>query len=238
MSSPTKFLKSLIPNSLKQMMLRARFRSRGCNVSFGPGARIDTFVDFAGNSSLGAGATVFGSNVGRWTYLGDQALAINCEIGAFCSIAAKAVIGGGNHPTRDYVTTSPLFYGTIHNPWGIFPGSMQRDTELPRTRIGNDVWIGYSAIVLPGKRVGDGAIIAAGAVVTHDVEPYEIVAGVPARSIRTRFDPDDVEWLLSIGWWNWPDERLKQLRPMFRSIESLRAAVNTSATLVAAGTAS
>jgi acetyltransferase-like isoleucine patch superfamily enzyme len=207
-------------------------------VAFGPGARIDTFDDFAGNSSLGAGASVFGSRVGRWTYFGDHALAINCEIGAFCSIAAHAVIGGGNHPTRDYVTTSPLFYGTIHNPWGVFSGSMQRDIELPRTRIGNDVWIGYSAIVLPGKRIGDGAVIAAGAVVTHDVEPYEIVAGVPARSIRTRFDPEDVEWLLSIEWWKWSDERLKQLRPKFCSIESLRAAMNTSATLVAAGTAS
>jgi acetyltransferase-like isoleucine patch superfamily enzyme len=232
-----KSLKNLIPARLKQMMLRARLRSRGCNVSFGPGARIDSFTDFAGSSSLGAGASVFGSSVGRWTYFGDHALAINSEVGAFCSIAAKAVIGGGNHPTRDYVSTSPLFYGTIHNPWGVFSGSMLRDVELPRTRIGNDVWIGYSAVVLPGKCIGDGAVIAAGAVVTHDVEPYEIVAGVPARSIRSRFDPEDVEWLLSVQWWNWPDERLKRLRPEFFSVESLRSAVNASAALVSAETA-
>jgi hypothetical protein len=135
------------------------------------------------------------------------------------------------------VTTSPLFYGTIHNPWGTFAGSMHRDIELPKTHVGNDVWIGYSAIVLPGLRVGDGAVIAAGAVVTRDVEPYEIVAGVPARAIRSRFDAEDREWLLSLKWWNWSDERLKQLRPQFCSIESLRAAVGTSAKWVVAGAA-
>ena len=74
--------------------------------------------------------------------------------------------------------------------------------------IGNDVWIGRNAIILPGNTIGDGAIIAAGAVVTHDVPPYTIVGGVPARPIRKRFSDDIIEKLLEIKWWDWPEEKI------------------------------
>lgn len=217
-----------MPDWLRQAVLRARLRLRGRRVGCAPGARMDSEAEFAGNASLGAGASVFGCRVGRWTYFGEHSLAIHSDIGAFCSVAPHAVIGGGRHPTGGHVTTSPLFYSTIHNPWGDFPGSMRRDDELPRTRVGNDVWIGYSAVVLPGVTVGDGAIIGAGAVVTRDVEPYAIVAGVPARTLRSRFEPGDVQWLLGRKWWNWPDARLRGLRPRFASVASLRAEIEPS----------
>ena len=84
-------------------------------------------------------------------------------------------------------------------------------------------------MVLPGVRVGDGAIIGAGSVVTHrDVEPYAIVTGVPAKTMRLRFGREDVKWLRAHPWWNWPDERLKRLRPQFSSVACLRAAVETA----------
>jgi carbonic anhydrase/acetyltransferase-like protein (isoleucine patch superfamily) len=223
-----------MPEWLRQALLRARLRLGGRRVGFGPGARIDSEAEFAGRASLGAGASVFGCRVGRWTYFGERCLAIYSDVGAFCSVAPHAVIGGGRHPTGGHVTTSPLFYSTIHNPWGDFPGSMRRDDELPRTHVGNDVWIGYAAVVLPGVRVGDGAIIGAGAVVTRDVEPYAIVAGVPARELRSRFGPDEVRWLLAHKWWNWPDARLRGLRPRFASVGSLRAAVEPSEPAAAA----
>lgn len=214
-----------MPERLKQAMLRSRLRSRGLRVEFGAGARIDSYTDFAGSASLNAGAALFGCLVGRWTYFGNHSLAIYSDIGAFCSIAPHVIIGGGRHPTGGYVTTSPLFYSAHNNPWGSFPGALDRDSELPKTVIGSDVWIGYSAVVLPGVRVGDGAVIGAGAVVTRDVEPYGIVAGVPAKHLRSRFDRADVEWLLANKWWEWPDEQLKRLRPQFSSIASLRAAL-------------
>jgi acetyltransferase-like isoleucine patch superfamily enzyme len=233
MNSPVRLLSAAVPEWLKQALLRARIRLRGGRVRCGPGARIDSEAEFDGRSSLGAGALVLGCAVGRWTYFGERALAIYTDIGAFCSIAPHAVIGGGRHPTRGRVTTSPLFYSTIHNPWGSFAGSVPRDDELPRTHVGNDVWIGYSAVVLPGVRVGDGAVVGAGAVVTRDVEPYAVVAGVPARKLRSRFGDDDVRWLLLHRWWHWPEARLRSLRPQFESVAALRAAVEPSARFAA-----
>jgi carbonic anhydrase/acetyltransferase-like protein (isoleucine patch superfamily) len=225
MSSRASLLRSLLPEGLRQTLLRARLRPRGARVGFGPGARIDTVAEFTGPATLGAGASVFGCRVGRWTYFGDHSLSIYSEIGSFCSVAPHAIIGGGRHPTGGVVTTSPLFYGSIHNPWGTFPGAVNRDEELPRTHVGSDVWIGYNAVILPGVRVGDGAIVGAGAVVTRDVEPYAVVAGVPARPLRRRFPADEVNWLLAHRWWDWPDDRLKKLRPQFSSVAALRAAV-------------
>jgi acetyltransferase-like isoleucine patch superfamily enzyme len=224
----------MLPEAVRQALLRARLRLKGRRVQFGAGARIDSYAEFEGSASLSAGAAVFGSRVGRWSYFGDRSLVIYSDVGRFCSIAPHVVIGGGTHPTG-VVTTSPLFYSALRNPWGPFPGALDRDEELPKTYIGNDVWLGYSAVVLPGVRVGDGAVVGAGAVVTRDVEPYAIVAGVPARVLRARFDPKDVEWLLGLKWWNWPDARLRELRPKFSSIASLRAAVGCAAEPVAAG---
>ena len=76
--------------------------------------------------------------------------------------------------------------------------------------IGNDVWIGYDAVIMAGVKIGDGAVIGARAVVTKDVEPYSIVGGVPAKEIRKRFAPDIIEKLKTLQWWNWPVERIKE----------------------------
>ena len=76
--------------------------------------------------------------------------------------------------------------------------------------------IGYEAVILPGVRIGDGAIVAARAVVTKDVEPYTIVGGVPAKPIRKRFDPDTIRRLEQLRWWDWPREKLRQLLPLLR----------------------
>ncbi len=226
-------LRAALPDWLRQALLRARLRLRGNSVRFGPGARVDSYARFDGRATLDAGSAIFGARVGRWSYFGKNSLVIFADVGAFCSVAANVVIGGGRHPT-DRVTTSPLLYSASRdNPWGEFDGSLPRREELPRTHVGNDVWIGYSAVVLPGVRVGDGAVIGAGAVVTQDVEPYAIVAGVPARSMRLRFDPGDIEWLLGLRWWDWPDVRLREMRRHFSSVGSLRAAVEPAAAGVA-----
>lgn len=76
--------------------------------------------------------------------------------------------------------------------------------------IGNDVWIGYDAVIMAGVRIGDGAIIGTRAVVTKDVEPYSIVGGVPAKEIRKRFSPDLIEKLQSLQWWNWSQDKIKK----------------------------
>ena len=219
------YLRGMFPDWIRQALLRARLRLKGHAMNIGPGARIDSYAEFEAGATLDAGSAIFGSKVGRWTYFGKNAFVIFSDVGAFCSIAANVVIGGGRHPT-ERVTTSPQFYSAGHdNPWGAYADGLPRREELPRTSVGNDVWIGYSAVVLPGVRVGDGAVIGAGAVVTRDVEPYSVVAGVPAMGLRKRFAPDDVDWLLGLRWWDWPDARLREMRPHFSSIPALRAAL-------------
>jgi acetyltransferase-like isoleucine patch superfamily enzyme len=227
MSSLSKRLKPLVPDGLKQRVLRARLRLAGRRVDFGVRARIDKYTRFAGPASLHAGACVFGCSVGRWTYFGDGSLAICTEFGAFCSVAPHVIVGGGRHPVGENVTTSPNFYSARDNPWGDFADAVSPEAELPTTYVGHDVWIGYAAVVLPGVRVGDGAVIGAGAVVTKDVEPYGIVTGIPARPLRSRFGREDVAWLRELKWWDWPDETLKRLRPAFATVATLRAAVGS-----------
>lgn len=158
--------------------------------------------------------------VGEYTYFDDPDGATRFEernvlyaygpeqlvIGKYCAIATgtRFLMAGAAHPT----------VGVSTFPFTMFGGSWTERTldivtGLPSrgdTVVGNDVWFGHGATVLPGVRIGDGAIIAAGAVVTADVEPYTVVGGNPARLIRRRFDDADVDRLLRAAWWDWPVE--------------------------------
>lgn len=149
-------------------------------------------------------------SIGKYTYGSPTFLLWNSEerieIGSFCSIALDvSIFGGGEHIT-EWVTTYPLRIA--------FEDTLAYRDGLPATkgptRIGHDVWIGYRATVLSGVRIGDGAVIGAGSVVARDVPPYTIVAGNPARIVRSRFAPDQVAALLDIKWWNWPDDQIRK----------------------------
>ncbi|MSQ35705.1 MAG: CatB-related O-acetyltransferase [Dehalococcoidia bacterium] len=126
------------------------------------------------------------------------------HIGSFCSIARDVTIFvGGNH-RPDWVSTFPFRW------FFAMPGANQDGHPATRGEviIGNDVWIGVGATIMSGVRLGDGAVIGAEAVVTHDVRPYAVVVGVPAREVRRRFPDDQVDALLRIAWWDWPDEQV------------------------------
>lgn len=130
------------------------------------------------------------------------------KIGKFCSIAcgAKFLFTSGNHTLRSLSTyTFPIFY----EEWGLDTKNI-RDAWDNKGDIvvGNDVWIGYEAVILSGVTIGDGAIIGSRAVVTKDVPPYTIVGGVPARAIRKRFDEDTIAKLKALQWWNWDEEKI------------------------------
>jgi acetyltransferase-like isoleucine patch superfamily enzyme len=126
------------------------------------------------------------------------------RIGSYCSIAedVQFLVGGNHHP--EWVSTFP-FRATFGLPGEFEDG--QPASRGPVT-IGNDVWIGLGALILSGVTVGDGAVIAAGAVVTKDVRPYAIAGGNPAREIRRRFSDEQVDALLEARWWEWPEEEL------------------------------
>lgn len=131
-------------------------------------------------------------------------------IGRFCSIAcgARFLFTSGNHALKSLSTyTFPIFF----DEWGLDAKNI-RDAwdNKGDTVIGNDVWIGYEAIIMPGVKIGDGAIVGMRAVVTGDVPPYTIVGGVPARPIRKRFDDETIRRLEALRWWDWDEEKLRR----------------------------
>ena len=134
-------------------------------------------------------------------------------IGKFCSIAcgAKFMFNCANHSLKSLSTyTFPLFY----EDWDLEKADVASAWDNKGDIIiGNDVWIGFEAIVMAGVRIGDGAIVAARAVVTHDVPPYTIVGGVPAKVIRKRFDDKVIQKLVTLKWWEWPVGKIRRSLP-------------------------
>jgi len=146
-------------------------------------------------------ASVVASTVNDFSYIGPNTHVNNAEIGKFCSIGPNVRIGPGKHPTN-MVSTFPAFFSVRGQGQIIFADSDGYFEETGKVKIKNDVWIGASAIIMDNITIGDGAIIAAGAVVTKDVPPYAIVGGVPAKVIKFRFSEDTIEQLLSSKWWD------------------------------------
>lgn len=130
-------------------------------------------------------------------------------IGKFCSIAcgAKFLMNSANHALLSLSTyVFPIFY----EEWDHGMQVTEAWDNRGNITVGNDVWIGYEAVILSGVTVGDGAIVAARSVVTKDVPPYTIVGGVPARPIRRRFGQEAVRALLDLKWWDWPPEKISE----------------------------
>ncbi len=147
-------------------------------------------------------------------------------IGKFCSIAcgAKFLFNASNHALGSLSTYPfPIFF----EEWGLNTDTASIASAWDNNGdiiIGNDVWIGYEAVILAGVTIGDGAIIGTRALVTKDVPPYTIAGGVPAKPIRKRFYDDTIEKLLGLRWWDWPEEKIKRNIDAIRSgdIEKLR----------------
>jgi len=139
----------------------------------------------------------------HFDFIGDKLI-----IGKFCMIASNVtfIMNGANHLT-DSITSYPFaIFG--HN-WSNAMEGKSYPTKGD-TIVGNDVWIGYNSTIMPGIRIGDGAIIAANSTITKDVEPYTIVGGNPAKEIRKRFTEKETTKLLKIKWWNWTIEKINQ----------------------------
>ncbi|AGB71641.1 MULTISPECIES: DapH/DapD/GlmU-related protein [Rhizobium] len=157
------------------------------------------------------------AELGDFSYLGPRCIVGDATIGKFCAIAAEVRIGAPNHPmdrpSMHRFTYCPEYYSADAVRDHAFFDRRKED----RAVIGNDVWIGHGVIVLPGVKVGDGAVLAAGAVVTKDVQPYTIVGGIPAKFIRERFTRSIAERLASIAWWDWPFETIIERLADFQS---------------------
>ncbi|MCH9617221.1 MAG: Chloramphenicol acetyltransferase [Chlamydiia bacterium] len=142
-------------------------------------------------------------------------------IGSFCSIATGVIfmMAGNQGHRMDWISTFPFFYADAPFNQEAKDGMKSKGDTI----IGNDVWIGAEALIMPGVTIGDGAIIGARSIVTKDVEPYTVVAGSPAKPIKKRFSEEQIKQLLEISWWNWSDENLEHAMPLLCSdnIEAL-----------------
>lgn len=129
------------------------------------------------------------------------------SVGQFCSFAhGTHIVLGGEH-RADFIST---YRFPAYPPFNETHRHLAEDTSITKGAvvIGNDVWLGHQTLILSGVTIGDGAIIGAGSVVRHDIPPYAIVAGNPARVAGFRFPPEQIEALLQLKWWNWPIERI------------------------------
>ncbi|MFY0409013.1 CatB-related O-acetyltransferase [Solicola sp. PLA-1-18] len=165
---------------------------------------------------MGTSTVAVDTRFGSFTYLKDATIESCSSIGRYCSIAPGFRVGEPEHPL-DWLSTSPFQYDADRFGWSPEasdyairrPAYEAHAAERGRPAvIGHDVWIGANVVVLCGVTVGHGAVLAAGSVVTRDVAPYTVVGGVPARPIRSRFEPGVVEELLDVAWWRFSPRQL------------------------------
>lgn len=207
--------------TFKQVVHRCRVYNL-CKV--GKKVTLDSRSTFEGKNKIGYATSFLNSRLGYGSYVATNSFIKDTMIGKYTCIAGEVVTVQGNHPIN-YVSLHPAFYSTaqknlcyIRNDK--FPDFKYLDiTKKISVIIGNDVWIGARATILEGVKIGDGAVVAAGAVVTKDVPPYAVVGGVPAKIIKYRFTEEEIEKLLEIKWWKKNESWLKEHAEEFSDIK-------------------
>jgi acetyltransferase-like isoleucine patch superfamily enzyme len=214
--------------------LRVRSIARKNKVRFGH----DVFIGYSsileGQNRLGSNSVFINSKLGYASYIGDKSRFSRTQIGRYCSIGPNIQCIFGRHPANTFVSTHPAFFSTNHSI-GLSYVEQQRFQEHPEPLdkegkysivIGHDVWIGANVAILDGITIGDGAIIAANALVTKDVPPYTIVGGVPAKELKKRFSEEQIAFLLDLKWWEKSEDWIVQNAGYFNNIENLQKRVS------------
>ncbi len=204
-------------------MLRADLRERAQRRRF-PRAVLHADVVLDAKSTLGRHTVLFSgvrlveAQVSDYSYVQVRTQIFNAEIGPYCSIAPEVVIGLIDHPTH-FISSSPVFYDNSQPLPHAFVDVPLAAAHLPRTVVGADVWIGQRAMIKAGVRIGVGAVIGAGALITRDVPPYSMVVGTPAHVLRRRFPDALCDRLLSSQWWKRSTDEITRLRYCFADPE-------------------
>jgi phosphonate metabolism protein (transferase hexapeptide repeat family) len=174
--------------------------------------------DFGTFSEIGAGSRIAHSRIGNYSYCDRFCDIANADIGKFANIASFVRIGATDHPMdraslHHFQYRSARYWDDAEDDAAWFVRRRAR-----RATIGHDTWIGHAAQIKPEVTVGTGAIVASGTIVTRDVAPYTIVAGIPARPVRARFPAGIAERLMALAWWDWDHARLRAALDDFRSL--------------------
>ena len=192
------------------------------NVKIASGCKIGKSSTFEGANRVGE-YTIFSGKLAYGSYIGPNSN-LYASIGRFCSIASNVDTLSGTHPSTKFVSTSPMFFSLLNQSVISFVTTQKFNENILNEQgyhvtIGNDVWIGQGAKILGGVEIGDGAIIAAYAVVTKNVEPYTIVGGIPAKYIRKRFNDEQIDILLKFKWWDKSIDWIKKNADIFDDID-------------------
>ena len=167
--------------------------------------------DIHKTSKVEAGSQLVNVTIGKHSFCGYDCQILNCNIGNYCSISDRVIIGGASHPFM-WASMSPVFYKGRDSVKTKFSNHEYHEKNLtPQTIIGSDVWIGSSVLIKAGVRIGNGAVIGMGSIVTRDVPDYAIVGGNPATIIRMRFDEETLNGLLKTTWWDLDDEKISHI---------------------------
>ncbi len=166
-------------------------------------------------------ATLNNSTIGDYSYFGENTKINNSKIGKFSCIGPGVLIGLGEHPACIFASVHPVFYSSSKRVGVSFVNKNYFDEFPTKVTIGNDVWIGARVIVTRSVSIGNGAIVAAGSIITKDVAPYSIVAGAPAKVIKMRFTDEQIDFLHSMKWWDRPDDWLKHNAKLFHDVDAL-----------------
>jgi acetyltransferase-like isoleucine patch superfamily enzyme len=194
-------------------------------IKIGKHVILDINNTFEGHNVIADDCEIASSKIGLGTYISKNSVIKMCLVGRFCSIGRNIQTGLGLHPTEGFVSSHPAFFSSQRQAGFSFV-TINKFIEHKYIdedgkyiiQIGNDVWIGNNVILMDGIRIGDGAIIAAGSIVTKDVDPYTIVAGIPAKFLRYKFSEAEIEALRKIKWWNWPFEKIRAHHQFFDDI--------------------
>lgn len=209
------------------VMLKIRLKNKTLKVHFRAKASLSS--RFMGHNKL-SHHSFFSGELGYASYIGAYSL-VDGKIGKYCSIADHVSFLSLTHPVKEYVSTHPCFY-SLKKQSGFTYVKEQLFNEAPlmegssySIEVGNDVYIGYGAIVIGPCKIGNGAVVAAGAVVTGNIPDYAIVGGVPAKIIRYRFTEEERAYLQELQWWDRSEEWIKKYADSFRSVEMLRNSI-------------